>query len=419
MRIKKFVGRTVKEATEQMKRELGDEAIILSSRRVPKGGLFSFVGKEMIEITGAIDEVVPARRGAAVESAPTGSFSRRLDEATRRADLDNTVDEIHKVAQRFEARVNDGRRPTPPVATRMSESANVAVLKTEMDDMRGTLNTIAEHLKYSRMPALPDYLQRAYVTLVQHDLDEQLAADIVQQVYAHLPKEQLNNKQLMETQLLEIMTAKFSASAPIRRGKRKARVVALVGPTGVGKTTTIAKLAALAKLVDHQDVGLISTDTYRIGAIEQLRTFASIADIPMEVAYRPSEMTDALRRFRDKGVIFIDTVGRSQRARRDLDQLKRFLEAADPDEIHLVLNASTAAKTAYDILDQFKLLRPDRLLFSKLDEAVTYGPIMNIACRQQLPLSYVTVGQGVPDDIRPADASYLASIVYRGDFAHA
>jgi flagellar biosynthesis protein FlhF len=411
MRIKKFVGRTVKEATEQMKRELGGEAIILSSRRMPKGGLFSFVGKDMVEITGAVDEVVTAARDAAGETRAAESFSRRLNEATRRAGIQSTVDEIQRVAQRFEAR--------PPAATRVPESANVAVLKTEMDDMRGTLNTIAEHLKYSRMPALPDYLQRAYVTLVQHDVDEHLAADVVQQVYAHLPKEQLANKQLMEMQLLETMKSKFAAPAPIKRGKRKARVVALVGPTGVGKTTTIAKLAALTKLVDQQDVGLISTDTYRIGAIEQLKTFASIADIPMQVVYRPGEMTDALRRFRDKDVIFIDTVGRSQRARKDLDQLKRFLEAADPDQIHLVLNASTAAKTAYNILDQFKMLNPDRLLFSKLDEAVTYGPIMNIACRQRLPLSYVTVGQGVPDDIRPADASYLASIVYRGDFAHA
>ena len=232
-------------------------------------------------------------------------------------------------------------------------------------------------------------------------------------------RSQLQNKQLMETQLLEIMAGRIATAAPTKRGKRKARVVALIGPTGVGKTTTIAKLAALSKLVDHREVGLVSTDTYRIGAIEQLRTFASIADIPMEVAYRPSELSEALRRFRDKEIVYIDTVGRSQRARRDLEQMKRFIEAAEPDEIHLVLNASTGAKTAYDIMEQFKVLQPDRILFSKLDEAVTYGPIINIAHRQRLPLSYVTVGQGVPDDIRPADPAYLASIVYRGDFAHA
>jgi flagellar biosynthesis protein FlhF len=417
MRIKKFVGRTVKEATEQMKKDLGEEAIILSSRRVPRGGVFSFVGKDLIEITGAIDEV-PAKRRSATP-APAEPFARQLSDATGRVERDNPIEEIQKVAERFEARAREKRTPAPGTPPAAPERTNIAALTTEMEDMRGTLHTIAEHLKYSRMPALPDFLQRAYVTLVQHDVDEQLAADVVQEVYAHFPKEQLGNKQLMETELLSAMKEKFATAVPSKRGKRKSRVVALIGPTGVGKTTTIAKLAALSKLIDHQDVGLISTDTYRIGAIEQLRTFASIADIPMEVAYRPAEITEALRRFREKQVVYVDTVGRSQRARRDLEQLKRFLEAAEPDEIHLVLNASTGAKTAYDILEQFRSLGPDRILFSKLDEAVTYGPIMNIACRHRMPLSYLTVGQGVPDDIRPADASYLASIVYRGDFAHA
>jgi flagellar biosynthesis protein FlhF len=419
MRIKKFVGRTVKEATEEMKKDLGEDAIILSSRKVPKGGLFSFVGKEMVEITGAVDEVPPVRRSVPTDATPAGSFSRHLTAAADGVEMERPVEGIQKVAERFETRLREKRHPVSPASPAMPERTNIAALTTEMEDMRGTLHTIAEHLKYTRMPALPDYLQRAYVTLVQHDVDEQLAADVVQQVYANLPKEQLSNKQLMETELLATLTQKIVTALPAKRGKRKTRVVALVGPTGVGKTTTIAKLAALSKLVDHQDVGLISTDTYRIGAIEQLRTFASIADIPMEVAYRPAEMTVALRRFRDKEVVYIDTVGRSQRARRDLDQLKRFLEVAEPDEIHLVLNASTGAKTAYDILEQFRVLGPDRILFSKLDEAVTYGPIMNIACRQRMPLSYVTVGQGVPDDIRPADSSYLASIVYRGEFAHA
>ena len=183
--------------------------------------------------------------------------------------------------------------------------------------------------------------------------------------------------------------------------------------------TTIAKLAAINKLLTGLDVGLISADTYRIGAIDQLRTFAGIADIPMEVVYKPSDMSAALRKFRGKDMVFVDTVGRSQRSKKDLHDLAKFVSAADPDETHLVLNASTNVKTCEEIIDQFTVVKPNRLIFSKLDEAASYGPMLSIIHRHQLPLSYVTTGQAVPDDIRRVEASQLAAMVYTGEMAHA
>jgi flagellar biosynthesis protein FlhF len=288
-----------------------------------------------------------------------------------------------------------------------------------MEDLKGTLRVIADHLKYSRMPALPDFLQKAYTRLVQHDLDERLAADVVQAVYGRLAQEQGTTKNTMEKQLISALAGLITAPAPPRGRRRNQKVIVLVGPTGVGKTTTIAKLAAINKLMHGHDVGLISADTYRIGAIEQLRTFAGIADIPMQVVYKPSEMGAAVRKFRPKDMIFVDTVGRSQRSKKELADLGRFVTAADPDEVHLVLSASTGARTARDILDQFKSVKPDRLIFSKLDEAASYGPILSLLHTHHLPVSYVTTGQTVPDDIRTMDPMQLASLVYTGELAHA
>jgi len=167
------------------------------------------------------------------------------------------------------------------------------------------------------------------------------------------------------------------------------------------------------------EVGLITADTYRIGAIEQLRTFASIADIPMEVVYRSSEMAHALKKLSRKDIIFVDTVGRNQRSKKDLAELGKFVEAAKPDEVHLVLSASTSAKALLDIVEKFSRLKPNNLIFTKIDEAVTFGPLFNIAQRQKVNISYLTTGQAVPEDIVPADGIKFASLVYAGAIPNA
>ncbi len=418
MRIKKFTGHTLKEATELMKSELGPDAIVLSSRKVPRGGPLSFLGRDMFEITGAMDEAALAGENTYRRRPEGRGFDQYLRESRQGEDDRSPMAGIRRIAEEFEHRGHDDRR-APASSRRGVESAELLELKTDMEDLKGTLRVIADHLKYSRMPALPDFLQKAYTRLVQHDLDERLAADVVQAVYGRLAQEQGATKSTMEKQLIGTLAGLITAPAPPRSRRKNQKVIVLVGPTGVGKTTTIAKLAAINKLMHGHDVGLISADTYRIGAIEQLRTFAGIADIPMQVVYKPSEVGPALRKFRSKDMVFVDTVGRSQRSRKELADLGRFVAAADPDEIHLVISASTGVRTAQDILNQFKGIKPDRLIFSKLDEAATYGPILSLLHAHRLPVSYVTTGQTVPDDIRTMDPTQLASLVYTGELAHA
>ncbi len=419
MRIRKFVAHTLKEATEQMKQELGPDAIVISNRKVTRGGPFNFLGREAFEVTGAIDDAVPAtvstyRR----KSAASPPFERHLEESRSALNDQTALASLRTLAEHFGDRSTEDQRQNP-ASRRRTEPTEMVELRSDMEDVKGTLKAIVDHLKYTRMPALPDALQKAYGRLVQHDVDEHLAADIIQAVYSHSPHEQMSNKQYLEEQLLAAIAGIIPTAGNEKSRRKKTRVVALVGPTGVGKTTTIAKLAAINKLLSGLDVGLISADTYRIGAIEQLRTFAGIADIPMEVVYKPVEMSAALRKFRTKDIVFVDTVGRSQRSKKELCDLAKFVSAAEPDETHLVLNASTNVKTCEEIIDQFKVVKPNRLIFSKLDEAATYGPMLSIIHRHHLPLSYVTTGQAVPDDIRRVEASQLAAMVYSGDMAHA
>ena len=415
MRIKKFAGHTLKEATDLMKRELGPDAIVVSSRKITRGGPLSLFGRDVFEITGAIDDVAPGQQNSYRNRPGTPAFQQHLGRSAQELDEQDTLANLRKIATQYERGGQDERR----TLRRAQDAGDMVDLRSDMEDVKGTLKAIVEHLKYSRMPALPDALQRAYGRLVQHEVDQQLAVDVIQTVLARSNQEQMANRQYLERQIVGALAGLVPQAGPDRVHRKKSRVIALVGPTGVGKTTTIAKLAAIHKLVNGQEVGLVSADTYRIGAIEQLRTFAGIADIPMEVVYKPSEMAGALRKFRSKDIVFVDTVGRSQRSRKELSDLARFVAAADPDEIHLVVNASTNLRTAEDINDQFKVVKPNRLLFSKLDEAVTYGPLLNLVHKHHIPLSYVTTGQAVPDDIRTIDPAQFAAMVYSGETAHA
>jgi flagellar biosynthesis protein FlhF len=418
MRIKKFQAHSLKEGCEQMKRDLGPDAIIISSRKVTRGGPFNLLARDMFEVTGAIDEVSAPPPGAYRRRTESPEFAQHLERSNVDLEEQSTLANLRRIAEQYGQRSRDEQR-SPGVSRRTVEAGSMVELRTDMEDVKGTLRAIVDQLKYSRMPALPDTLQKAYSRLVQHDVDEQLAADLVQGVYASTNQDHITNRQYLEKQVIAALAGVIPPAAGARPRRKKTRIVVLVGPTGVGKTTTIAKLAAINKLVSGLDVALISADTYRIGAIEQLRTFAGIADIPMEVVYKPAEVAQMLRKFRTKDIVFFDTVGRSQRSKKDLNDLAKFVAAADPDETHLVLSASTNIKTSEDIIDQFKVVKPNRLIFSKLDEAVTYGPLLSIMHRHHLPISYITTGQTVPDDIRTVDAAQLAAMVYTGEMAHA
>lgn len=437
MRIKKFTGTSLKDATEAMKQDLGPEAIVLHTRSIKRGGPLNLLGKETVEITGAIDDTPVTKKDPTALRLNTANQVRHYtgmlprlsvsQTGTKESDRknsstrENPVEGIKDVAAHFEKR--QGRAELEQRKnSRMEELSVLHQLQGEMEDVKSALREIHSQMKQVTVPSLPPVLQEAYAHLLDQDIQEHLAVNLVQTAYEHIRPEHRDSKKQTERELLSDIAKLIQTPIfPRQKGisNRKPTVVALIGPTGVGKTTTIAKLSSVNKLLTHKDVALISADTYRIGAIEQLRTFASIANIPMEVVYEPSEVQQALEKFNDKDIVFLDTVGRSQRSDDDIADLKEFLQAAQPDEIHLVLNPSASFKALLEIVKKFKPLNPNRLLFAKLDETPTFGSILNILQEHRLPVSYVTNGQMVPDDILVAESSQLASMIYTGVLAHA
>lgn len=215
---------------------------------------------------------------------------------------------------------------------------------------------------------------------------------------------------LAESALRDLMAGRIKSGGPIQLKKGQTRVVALIGPTGVGKTTTIAKLAANYALVEKKRVGLVTMDTYRIAAVEQLKTYSQIIDIPIRVAYTQAEVAPALESFAGYDVVLVDTAGRSQKNLMQVSELKSLVDAAGC-ETHLVVSASTKEKDLFDQIARFREASVDRLLFTKLDETTTYGTMFTAAAKTGLPISYITTGQKVPEDIEPADGVRLATLV--------
>jgi len=196
-------------------------------------------------------------------------------------------------------------------------------------------------------------------------------------------------------------------AGPIQVPPGDRRVVALVGPTGVGKTTTIAKLAAGFRLEAKRRVALVTIDTFRIAAVQQLQAYAEIMDLPMEVVQSPDEMRPALDRLGDVDLVLIDTAGRSPRSDARIEQLRSMLRAAQPDETHLVLSTTSSRETIQNILDGFSSIRPTAAILTKLDESSQLAGTLAALEGRQIPVSYLTTGQQVPDDIETADALSL------------
>ncbi len=402
MRIKKFIGSTAKEATDKMRQEFGDDAVVLNTRRITKGGLLRPGGTEYVEVTAAYDEE-PIK------------VQHRASAPSRPASLpDDMLGNLRQLTSRFEEkrRTEVGRADSPISIPHAVASAENEALKQELSEVKSALGEIAQHLKHSKMPVLTEALQNAYSALVENEVEEEIALEIVQACHNKISGNQIDEQSAVDGYMLNSIARRFP-EAPVRRLGRKGYVVALVGPTGVGKTTTVAKLASIGKLVRGESVALITADTYRIGAIDQLKAFADIASIPLSVVYTPDEMIAAIRKFSNYDTIYIDTVGRSQKSADKIIELGRFIDAADPNEVHLVLSANFSLSTVRDIYKKFRSLKPNRLIVTKTDEAVSLGMLLSLAQDSRLTFSFVTDGQSVPDDIEPANGDKLARMIYK------
>lgn len=385
MSPKTFEAPTMAAALAQVKRELGRDAVILRTRTVQRRGLMGLGSRTFVEIT--------ARREA---GGPERQEPRRRDivESPRKA----------AVAVRASCGRADGHGAAPADGD----------LRRELADIKSLVLGLVRDGARPRLVGLSPQSQQAYLKLIQNQVEEDIAAQLVERIESARISGQPASAEELRGQLLQQVAGILKSACPIAIDGAGRGIVAFVGPTGVGKTTTLAKLAAQLHLRDKRRVGLITLDTYRIAAVDQLRTYAKIIGVPLEVALEPAEVQPALSRLERCDVVLIDTAGRSQFDGPRLAELRLFLQAARPTETHLVLPACGSHAVLMKAVEQFGLLDIDRVLFTKIDEAVGIGTMLGVMRRVQARLSYMTTGQDVPDDIEPCDSGKLAQLIVDG-----
>ena len=273
------------------------------------------------------------------------------------------------------------------------------------------VHKLIQETRSTRTPDVPAELFDVYLSLLSNEVADEMAKDLVRQIREQLPESQWQNEYRVRETLVRYVASRIEVAGPTVLDGPAPRIIAMIGPTGVGKTTTIAKLAAQFKLRQSRSVGLITIDTYRIGAVDQLRTYAEIIDVPLKVVLTAKELQRAVGEFSDLDFILIDTAGRSQRDVLKMNELRQFLNAVKPHETHLVISSTCGHRNVESVLEQFSAFDIDRIVLTKLDEAVGFGIILTVLQRTKQKLSYVTVGQDVPDDIEAGEPRKLAELI--------
>ena len=381
MKIKRYMGKDTQEALLKVKMDLGNNAIILNTKKVRQRGIKKYFAKPMVEIMAAIDDDSSRTKGFEAAKVEQSTASERVLEKNKLSQKEEKFTELENKVSNIEGmlgRLLDVLKPETPRLT----------------------------LQHDSLGQMPQVYQLLYNNLLKNEVEPELAQKIIDQVSKKNNTRSVNDAALA---MYSIISSLFGRAEPIRlRSDGKPTVILFVGPTGVGKTTTLAKLAASFMLTNNKKVGLITADTYRIAAVDQLKTYAEILGIPLSIAYTINEISTEIERYRDKDVILIDTAGCSHRNKQKFEELKLLTRECKADEIFLVLSATLSSKNSKDIIRNYNFIPNYRLIFTKLDETPVYGSILNSKCFSNRSLSYITNGQNVPDDIEIANVDKLS-----------
>lgn len=424
MRVKTFEAASMQEALSVIKQEMGEEAFILSTRTKQGRGLGS---EALIEVTAAVDDPAPQ----VPLPVNGGTYGLRPPLQPRMQEAPMPIRPAAKAAPAPAPRPAPAQAPPPPPvdlqplrrelleikgaveALKDQETKNLTILR-ELDQMKALLSRIQRQGMPAAQIQLPPSLLELYGGLLANDVDPMIALRLCEYTQRALTEE--GNAETVDPERARLFMRRVIANfipvaSPIQLEPGKLRVAALVGPTGVGKTTTIAKLAAYAKLELKQKVALLTLDTFRLAAVDQMQQYAQILQVPLHVALTVEDLRSALRFYQDRTLVLIDTPGHNPKDTEVLDQLRRFLEELPEVETHLVLSATTKPKDLADIAQRFEPLKPSRLIFTKLDETSTYGPILSTLVRVKRPLSYLGTGQEVPQDLELATSRRVADLI--------
>lgn len=436
MQLKTFRGNSMAEALAEVKKDLGSDAVILHARTIRVGGVVGIGAKSQFEITASSDapssalkqpRIAPTHSArnplpAAEPARPTAFEPQSFSNATASAIAQPAPSAAAvTVPQPVEVAAPPPRpdvRPASRLATRatLRPTSEWAARSVE-EELASIKKLVSQLVQEQRLAAvrvsshagigMSDPLSTALMQLTDRQVSAQLAAELIGEVRDLLEPAELNDDNVVRSTLLQRIAARITVTGGLTTPSAPL-VIAVVGPTGVGKTTTIAKIAATYKLRHSKRVGLITCDTYRIAAVDQLRTYANIIGLPLKVALTPMEVTSARAQLSDCEVVLVDTPGRAPSDQRRLDELRRFVDASGATETHLALAACASEGVARNAAKAFAQLGPDRVLLTKIDETDTLGPAFNVLCELKLPLACLTTGQEVPDDFQAATPERFA-----------
>lgn len=391
MLIKKFQGATEQEALQLAKQELGKDVIITHIKSIKPKGIYRLFKKPLVEITAAVDEE------RIYEKKNYQQLAEELKKNTYEFRTNKDEEKPSAIEQKLDSLQN--------MLEKQLREQQSAVTEKEKDKE----NSVAEE-----QSAAMACVQMIYNQLIANEVEEVYANKVIAEIEQSLkPDATVDN--ILST-IYQKLVLKLGETKELSFETGKTKYIFFIGPTGVGKTTTIAKLASNLKLSKKAKVALFTADTYRIAAVDQLRSYASILGIPLRVIYSEAEIKEAAEEYKDYDIVLIDTAGRSHKNREQRDDIEKLLLAVPEDcrEIYLVLSATTKYRDLVKITETYSSIAKYNLIFTKLDETAGIGNIFNIKMLTGAPLSYTTFGQSVPDDISKINPQAVAKQLLGG-----
>ena len=373
MKVKKYVAQNMAEAMKQIRQDLGDEAVILNSKVTHSGGWIGLFKKKKLEVIAALD----------MERKPSKVF------------------------------VKEKKREQHPQHPNQKSLESNNNLHEEINEIKRMVQDITINQPI-QMQNYPEPIQIFCEKLYSQDLNMNIIHSLGDELLKQWRSSQVDpsEQEISEwakKHFTEILSQYDNGESNVRK-----KYINLVGPTGVGKTTTLAKIAAGEVINNRKKIAFITTDTYRIAAIEQLKTYANLLNVPVEVVYKLEDFQKAVKKYEDYDHVFIDTAGRNYREMKYIEELQKLIDFKQDIETFLTLSMTMKERDIQGIIKNFEILSIDKFIFTKLDETSTYGTLVNIIVQNKKGVAYLTYGQDVPDDVEVGSSQAIIKHLFEG-----